>query len=121
MIPDRLIHYRNGGKNYAHMDETGIANCGLLVTNYHHNVTCPKCLAILEKAREKRPNHHIIDGEFQSDKYPWCKPGFVPLKISDGDARDLLLKYAERRGRIDKDFGDDLIDAITDQYRKDHA
>lgn len=27
--------------------------------------------------------HIDADGEFQSDKYPWCAPGFVPLKLTD--------------------------------------
>jgi len=56
--------------------------------------------------------HHIVDGQFQSDKYPWCKPGFVPLKITDPDAHDLLLLYAQRRREVDADFAADLETAL---------
>lgn len=51
---------------------------------------------------------HIIDGMFKSDKYPWCKAGFVPLKTTDPMAKDLLKIYAERRRKIDPEFSDDL-------------
>lgn len=40
---------------------------------------------------------HIVDGQFQSDKYPWCRPGFVPLKLTDPHARDLLERYASQK------------------------
>ena len=49
---------------------------------------------------------HIKDGQFQSDKYPWCKPGFFPMKLTDKDAQDLLWIYAERTE--DYRLGDDL-------------
>lgn len=51
---------------------------------------------------------HIVNGQFQSDKYPWCKPGFVPLKLSDPRAQDLLWEYAQRRRIVDAEFSDDL-------------
>lgn len=40
---------------------------------------------------------HIIDGEFQSDKYPTCPRGKVPLSVKDKTAQDLLWEYAQRR------------------------
>ena len=57
---------------------------------------------------------HIVNGEFQSDKYPWCKPGFVPLKLSDSSCWPMLLDYAEVRKDIDPEFSDDLRTAVND-------
>lgn len=54
----------------------------------------------------KRP--HIIDGEFQSDKYPTCPRGKVPLSVKDPTAQDLLWEYAQRRREVDADFSTDL-------------
>lgn len=51
---------------------------------------------------------HIVDGQFQSDKYPTCPPGKVPLSVRDLDAQDLLWEYAQRRRRVDPDFAADL-------------
>ena len=48
--------------------------------------------------------HIDKDGNFQSDKYPWCKPGFLPLKFTDPMAQDLLWEYSRRRSQIDLDF-----------------
>jgi hypothetical protein len=55
---------------------------------------------------------HLIDGQFQSDKYPWCKPGFVPLKLTDKRAQDFLWQYAELRRSEDSEFSDDLQTAL---------
>lgn len=55
---------------------------------------------------------HLINGEFKSDKYPWCPPGFVPLKLTDPDARAVLKDYAERRKVRDVVFAQDLLEAI---------
>ena len=51
---------------------------------------------------------HIIDGQFQSDKFPDCPRGLVPFKVTDPMAQDLLWKYANRRASIDPEFSDDL-------------
>jgi hypothetical protein len=51
---------------------------------------------------------HIIDGEFQSDKYPNCPRGKVPLSVKDPTAQDLLWEYAQRRRAVDAEFADDL-------------
>lgn len=51
---------------------------------------------------------HLIDGEFQSDKYPWCERGFVPLKLTDPMAQSYLWWYAETRRSVDNEFADDL-------------
>lgn len=53
---------------------------------------------------EFKAGEHLIDGEFQSDKYPWCKRGFVPLKDSDPMAQPLLKLYAEKRGRSHPEY-----------------
>ena len=57
---------------------------------------------------------HIVDGQFQSDKYPWCKPGFVPLKLTDASCWPMLLAYANVRERVDPEFAADLRTAVND-------
>lgn len=55
---------------------------------------------------------HLIDGEFQSDKYPTCPPGKVPLSVTDPTAQDLLWEYAQRRRSVDSEFSADLETAL---------
>jgi len=55
---------------------------------------------------------HLIDGEFQSDKYPTCPRGKVPLSVKDLTAQDLLWEYAQRRRPVDREFSDDLEAAL---------
>lgn len=55
---------------------------------------------------------HLIDGEFQSDKYPACPRGKVPLSCKDITAQDLLWEYAQRRRAVDPAFSDDLECAL---------
>lgn len=55
---------------------------------------------------------HLIDGEFQSDKYPMCPRGKVPLSCKDKTAQDLLWQYAQRRRVVDAEFADDLETAL---------
>ncbi len=55
---------------------------------------------------------HLIDGEFQSDKYPWCKRGFAPLKLTDRGAWAVLWAYAQQRRSVDAVFADDLQEAL---------
>ena len=62
--------------------------------------------------------HINADGEFQSDKYPWCKPGFVPLKLSDPDARIVLAQYCVMRRLKDPSFSQDLQWAIYQEKAK---
>lgn len=57
-------------------------------------------------------DHLTVSGTFQSDKYDWCPAGFVPLKITDPAARDLLAEYARRREPIDAEFPRDLLEAL---------
>lgn len=59
------------------------------------------------------PGHpHLRDGEFQSDKYPTCPAGKVPLSTKDPMAQDLLWEYAQRRRAVDAEFADDLEHAL---------
>jgi len=52
---------------------------------------------------------HINEaGRFQSDKYPSCPAGKVPLSTKDPMAQDLLFEYAQRRRVVDPEFSDDL-------------
>lgn len=55
---------------------------------------------------------HLIDGEFQSDKYPTTPRGKVPLSCKDPTAQDLLWEYAQRRRSVDAEFSDDLEAAL---------
>lgn len=55
---------------------------------------------------------HLIGGEFQSDKYPTCPRGKVPLSTKDKTAQDLLWEYAQRRHAIDAEFSADLEIAL---------
>src|SRR5882724_6190137 len=57
---------------------------------------------------------HIVDGEFQSDKYPTTPRGKVPLSVKDPTAQDLLWEYAQRRREVDAEFSDDLETALRD-------
>ena len=56
--------------------------------------------------------HLTVTGNFQSDKYPWCAVGFLPLKLTDPLARDLIITYAHRRQAIDAEFMRDLLEAM---------
>lgn len=57
-------------------------------------------------------DHLTVTGQFQSDKYPWCPVGFVPLKLTDVTAQDLLRTYAQRRQVSDSEFTCDLVEAL---------
>ena len=55
---------------------------------------------------------HIVDGEFQSDKYPSTPRGKVPLSVKDKAAQPLLWQYAQTHRSIDPEFSDDLETAL---------
>lgn len=57
-------------------------------------------------------SHINKDGQFQSDKYPTCPAGKVPLSVKDRTAQDLLWTYAQRRREVDPEFADDLEKAL---------
>jgi hypothetical protein len=58
-------------------------------------------------------SHINADGEFQSDKYPTCPSGKVPLSVKDPMAQDLLWEYAQRRRSVDAEFSDDLETSLV--------
>jgi hypothetical protein len=63
---------------------------------------------------------HLINGEFQSDKYPTCPAGKVPLSVKDPTAQPLLWEYAQRHRSVDAEFSNDLEAALlTAGYRSD--
>ena len=55
---------------------------------------------------------HLIDGKFQSDKYPTTPRGKVPISTEDPTAQDLLWEYAQRRRPVDAEFSADLEEAL---------
>lgn len=55
---------------------------------------------------------HLVRGEFQSDKYPTCPAGKVPLSTKDPLAQDLLWEYAARRHAVDTAFSSDVHHAL---------
>lgn len=55
---------------------------------------------------------HLIDGEFQSDKYPTSPRGKVPPSTKDPTAQDLLWEYAPPLRVIDEGFSADLKAAL---------
>ena len=54
---------------------------------------------------------HIIDGEFQSDKYPTCPRGKVPLSIKAAATEELTRLRGER----------DEVVRIATTYQQDAA
>ncbi len=55
---------------------------------------------------------HLINGEFQSDKFPDTPRGLVPFKCSDVRAQDLLWEYSMRKASVDPEFSADLQQAL---------
>lgn len=66
------------------------------------------------KITDRLGEHLTEDGQFQSDKYPWCEPDFVPLKVTDPEAAELLAQYAIRRAHKDPIFAADLLTRLGD-------
>lgn len=60
-------------------------------------------------------DHLTTSGEFRSDKYPWCKDGFLPLKLADKSAWPMLRAYADVRRAVDAEFSDDLHEALDNK------
>lgn len=55
---------------------------------------------------------HIVNGQFQSDKYPTCPPGKVPLSVNDRRAQPFLWGFAQAHREVDAEFSDDLEAAL---------
>ena len=71
------------------------------------------CKPVADTPREKAQHPHLIDGQFQSDKYPTTPRGKVPLSVKDPTAQDLLWTYAQRRRAVDSEFATDLEIALA--------
>ncbi len=56
--------------------------------------------------------HLTAEGVFRSDKYPWSRDGFVPLKVTDKMAWPMLRAYAAARVGKDAEFTRDLDEAL---------
>lgn len=77
-----------------------------------HETPARRIMAAAAETRRKQVGH-LVDGEFQSDKYPTCPRGKVPLSTKDPSAQDLLWEYAQRRRSVDPDFARDLEAALV--------
>jgi hypothetical protein len=55
---------------------------------------------------------HLIEGSFQSDKFPDTPRNIVPVKVTDKLAQDLLWELAERYRDQDSEFTEDLHMAL---------
>ena len=79
---------------------------------------CKEAADALEQAQVRREpladgrEHLTVTNEFQSDKYPWCPAGFVPLKVTDPMAKWALKEYAVQRQSVDEEFSRDLFEAL---------
>jgi hypothetical protein len=63
---------------------------------------------------------HIVNGQFKSDKYAWCEPGFLALKLTDRAAQPLIWEYAQTHRAIDSELSDDLETALRSAgYQRD--
>lgn len=60
----------------------------------------------------KRP-HLTQRGRFRSDKYKWCKPGYLALSFTDVTAHPWIYGYAALRGIIDREFQEDVHTALA--------
>lgn len=63
------------------------------------------------KRTPRRP-HLTQRGVFKSNKYPWCKAGFLPLKLTDETAQSWMWGYALLRGVVDREFLEDVHYAL---------
>lgn len=75
------------------------------------------CRAGTECCAVKTGDHLVeVDGAllFQSDKYPTCPPGKVPLSVQDSTAQPFLWGYAQVRRVVDPQFADDLERSLLD-------
>jgi len=65
--------------------------------------------------------HHIKAGKFQSDMFPGCPAGMVPLSTSSKRAQDLLWELAQRHREEDPEFAEDLEFALRVQGYSDET
>jgi acyl carrier protein len=90
------------------------ADCGATATRLYERtagnvwLVCDECHQGSWYGEPIAPGPHLIDWEFQSDKYPTTPRGKVPLSVRDPTAQDLLWQYAQRRRDVDEEFASDL-------------
>lgn len=89
-----------------------VCRCGYGGRPYVNPAACPKHGSGSVAADQVAAGPHLIDGEFQSDKYPTTPRGKVPLSVRDPTAQDLLWEYAQRRRSVDEGFSADLETAL---------
>lgn len=106
----------------AHMAKLGIDGLALLWDRpWNQNVdmagicrvsSWEQAIGFIKEHLEKRVpddgHPHLINGDFQSDKYPTTPRNKVPLSVKDKTAQDLLWTYAQRRRSVDAEFATDL-------------
>ena len=56
--------------------------------------------------------HLTQRGRFRSDKFKWCKAGYLPLSFTDVTAQPWIYGYAALRGIIDREFQEDVHTAL---------
>jgi hypothetical protein len=75
-----------------------------------------------EQPRDKG-TEHLVEGEFQSDKYPWVPRGFVLLntkdKLAQGGLREVAARYERCAGAEQASFGRDLAKALANAGYRD--
>src|ERR1700679_2243357 len=82
------------------------------------DTSCEACAAgdrdrhVARKEGDEVMGAHIVNGQFQSDKYPTCPPGKVPLSVKDKRAQPFLWGFAQAHREVDAEFSDDLETAL---------
>ena len=56
--------------------------------------------------------HLTQRGRFRSDKFKWCKPGYLALSFTDKTAQPFIYGYAALRGIVDREFQEDVFTAL---------
>ena len=57
--------------------------------------------------------HLTQRGRFRSDKFKWCKAGYLPLSFTDVTAQPWIYGYAALRGIVDREFQEDVHAALV--------
>lgn len=86
----------------AHAELAARINQMIPATSIHH---------VREQTALNRA-HLTVSGLFQSQKYRWAPAGYLPLKIGDPLANDLITTYAVRRSADDPQFAEDVMEAL---------
>jgi hypothetical protein len=71
-----------------------------------------RALQEIQGAELMAKHPHIIEGAFQSDKYPACPRGKFPMSFGDLDAQPLLWEYARLHETRDPELAIDMREAL---------